>query len=59
MVGFIQANEFRQFDDATKSYKLFLQKYPNHSLSKAAKDELDNMGLSADQILNNKIGKDL
>lgn len=51
MSGFIQANELQNFDDATKTYNLFLQKYPKHELSSSARQELENMGLAPDEIL--------
>ncbi len=54
MTGFIQANELNNFDAATKTYNLFLEKYPNHELASSAKEELDNMGLSPEQILQKK-----
>jgi len=54
MAGFIQANDLRNYDEATATYNLFLQKYPNSELVTAVKDELENMGLSPDQILKKK-----
>jgi TolA-binding protein len=52
--GFIRANEMHNFDEATKIYKLFLDRYPSHELSSAARQELDYMGLSPDEILKKK-----
>jgi hypothetical protein len=40
-----------KFDEATKSYKLFLEKYPNDPLAVSAKEELDNMGIPPEEIL--------
>lgn len=51
MSSFILANNLQKYDEATVSYKLFLEKYPNNSLAASAKDELDNMGLSPEEIL--------
>lgn len=51
MVGFIQANEIGQFDSARSSYKLFLEKYPNNEMASSAQAELDNMGLTPQEIL--------
>ncbi|MGE5680781.1 MAG: tetratricopeptide repeat protein [Bacillota bacterium] len=51
MVGFIQANDFGQFDSAKAAYKLFLEKYPNNEMASSAKAELDNMGLTPQEIL--------
>jgi TolA-binding protein len=54
MKGFILANELNQLDEATKTYKLFILKYPNHDLVSSAQDELNYMGLSPEQILQKK-----
>ena len=54
MSGFIRANEMQNFGEATKIYKLFLETYPKHELAAAAKQELDNMGLSPEEILQKK-----
>ncbi len=54
MSAFIQANELKQFDEATKTYNLFLAKYPNHELTSSAREELENMGLSPEEILRKK-----
>lgn len=51
MSAFILANDLKRYDQATLSYKLFLEKYPDNALASSAKDELDNMGLSPEEIL--------
>jgi len=51
MSGFIQANELKSYPEATSSFNLFLQKFPNNELATSAKEELDNMGLTPEQIL--------
>lgn len=51
MSGFILANELMKYDEATTSYNLFLEKYPSHPLAVSAKEELDNMGLTPEEIL--------
>ena len=55
MAGFIYANELKNYDEAIKTYKLFLEKYPDNQLASSAKDELDNMGLTPEEILKKKI----
>lgn len=55
MIGFIYANEFRNFDEATKAYKKFIKEFPEHELAKSAQDELDFMGLSPEDILAKKL----
>jgi TolA-binding protein len=52
--GFILANDLKNFEEATSTYNLFLQKYPDHQLAASAREELNNMGLSPDQILKKK-----
>ncbi len=57
--GFILANDLRNFQSATSTYNLFLEKYPQHELASSAKQELSNMGLSPDQILKKKEQKNI
>jgi TolA-binding protein len=57
--GFILANDLRNYEAATSTYNLFLQKYPDHELAASAKEELDNMGLSPDEILHKKTQKNI
>ncbi len=57
--GFILANDLKNFQSATNTYNLFLEKFPNHELASSAKEELSNMGLSPDQILKKKTQKDI
>lgn len=54
MSGFIQANDLKSYDEATASFTLFLQKFPNNELASSAKEELDNMGLTPEEILQKK-----
>ena len=58
MAGFINANELKNFDEATIIYKQFLQEYPDNELAASAQAELDNMGLSPEEILQNKLAKE-
>lgn len=51
MSGFIFANDLMKYDEATSRYKLFIEKYPSHPLAVSAKEELDNMGLTPEEIL--------
>ena len=51
MAGFIYANELKNYNDATVLFKQFLNEYPNHDLAASAQAELDNMGLSPEEIL--------
>jgi len=54
MSGFILANELNNYDEASKTYNLFLKKFPNHELSTSAKEELKHLGLSPEEILKEK-----
>ncbi|MFO7444826.1 MAG: tetratricopeptide repeat protein [Ignavibacteriaceae bacterium] len=54
MSGFILANELKKFREATETYNLFLSKYPEDKLAVAARQELDNMGLTPEEIINKK-----
>jgi TolA-binding protein len=55
MAGFIQANELKNYQEATATYNLFLQKYPKSDMSAAANDEIKNMGMTPEQIIEKKI----
>lgn len=55
MSGFIQANELNNYQKATNTYNTFLKKYPEHDMAVAAKQELDNMGLTPEEILRKKL----
>ena len=54
MAGFVEANNLYNFSEATKTYQLFLDKYPTHQLALSAKEELNNMGRSPEDILSGK-----
>jgi TolA-binding protein len=54
MAGFILANELNSYEEASKTYNLFLQKFPNNELSTSAREELKHLGLSPEEILRQK-----
>jgi N-acetylmuramoyl-L-alanine amidase len=58
MAGFINANELNNFDEATKLYEQFLKEYPNDELAASAQAELDNMGLTPEEILMKNMAKE-
>lgn len=58
IAGFINANELQNYDEATKLYKQFLVEYPNDELAASAQAELDNMGLSPEEILMKNMAKE-
>lgn len=55
MSAYILANELKEFDKATKQYNMFLENYPNDELAASAKIELENIGLSPEEILKKNI----
>jgi len=57
MSGFILANELKNIDAAKSAYQQFLNKYPKHELAGSAKNELDNLGKTPEQILQEKTAK--
>ena len=58
MCGYIQANELKDYDAATKTYNLFLEKYPDSEFAVSAKAELDNMGLTPEDILKKNLARE-
>jgi TolA-binding protein len=54
MAGFIQANDLKKYQEATTTYNLFLQKYPKNDMAQAAREEINNMGLTPTQIIEKK-----
>lgn len=44
MIGFINANNTQNFEEAKKYYMLFIEKYPDDELADDAQYELDNLG---------------
>jgi TolA-binding protein len=52
MSGYILANEpLKEYDEATKTYTLFLEKFPNNEWADDAKVEIKNMGKPPGEIL--------
>jgi TolA-binding protein len=58
MAGFINANELKNYDEATKLFKQFLNEYPDNDLTASAQAELDNMGLTPDEILKKSVANE-
>ncbi|MGA7723336.1 MAG: tetratricopeptide repeat protein [Ignavibacteriaceae bacterium] len=54
MSGFIQANDLKQYSQAAATFNLFLKKYPDNELVVSVKEELNNMGLSPEEIIQRK-----
>jgi len=58
MAGFILANDLNMYNEATEAYNLFMETFPKHELAASAKEELDNMGLTPEEILQKNIAKE-
>ena len=58
MAGFINANELQNYEAATTIYQQFLQEYPDNELTNSAQAELDNMGLTPEEILSKNLSKE-
>ena len=54
MVGFINANDLNNLDEARKAYNQFLTTYPKSELASSAKLELENLGVPAEEFLKQK-----
>jgi len=58
MAGFIYANELQNYKKAEALYKKFLSEYPDDDLAPSAQAELDNLGLSPEEILQKNMTKE-
>lgn len=58
MAGFIYANELQNYKEAEALYKQFLSEYPENELAPSAQAELDNLGLSPEEILQKNLAKE-
>lgn len=54
MIGFIQANELMNEEAAKIAYSKFLKLYPDSEMAQSAKAEIENLGLTPDEILQKK-----
>ena len=54
MIGFIQANELKNIEAAKAAYSKFLTLYPDSEMAESAKAEIENLGLTPDEILQKK-----
>jgi TolA-binding protein len=53
-IGFLYTNELNDLAKGKAAYEQYIKDYPNDQLVPAAKSELENLGLSPDEILNRK-----
>ncbi|RKY83074.1 hypothetical protein DRQ09_10630 [candidate division KSB1 bacterium] len=52
MLGFLYANNIKDYDKARKYYEEFLKKFPNHELADDVEFELKNLGKPISEIDN-------
>jgi len=50
MLGFINANDLKKFDDAKKYYTEFVTKYPEHELADDAQYEIETLGKDINEL---------
>lgn len=55
MIAFLSNNELHDLNAASTAYREFLSRYPNHELAASAKGELDNLGKSPEQIIEQQV----
>ncbi|MBI1938613.1 MAG: tetratricopeptide repeat protein [Ignavibacteriales bacterium] len=55
LTGFIFSNDLGQMDSARTYYELFMKKYPKSQFANSVRLELDNLGLTPDEILEKKL----
>ncbi len=55
--GFILNNELKMYEEARKVYEKYISEYPNDSLVPTVKAEIENLGLTPEQILEKRIKK--
>ena len=50
MIGFIHANNTKNYDEARKYYTMFIEKYAQHELAASAEYELNTLGQDLNQL---------
>jgi tetratricopeptide (TPR) repeat protein len=56
--GYIFNNDLNEIDSAGAAYKQFLALYPDHEMAASARFELDNLGKSPEQLLQDHMSAD-
>lgn len=57
MIAFLEANEIGNLDKARETYEEFIKRYPDHELAVSARAELNNLGKTPEEILQEKFSK--
>ena len=55
--GFILANELHDYDAAKKTYREFIDKYPNNPMKNSAEIEIQNLGVDPEKIIEKQLKK--
>jgi TolA-binding protein len=55
VIGYIEANELKDLESASKDYNAFLSKYPDNEYAPSVRAELANLGVNPEDIINKKI----
>lgn len=50
MIGFIYANEIKDFEKAKEAYQKFVKNYPDHDMAKDAEWEIEHLGRDINEI---------
>ena len=50
MIAYIYANHIKNYEEAKKYYTLFIEKYPNHDLTRSAEYELETLGQDINEL---------
>ena len=58
LTGYIYSNQLQMFDSAKVFYELFLQKFPKHELAPSVTFELESLGKSPQETLNERTTKE-
>jgi tetratricopeptide (TPR) repeat protein len=48
--GFVYHNTLNELEKARRAYSLFLEKYPDHEMAASARFEIENLGVSTQEI---------
>ena len=49
--GFVYDEQLKDYDNARKAYEAFIEKYPNHDMTEAARFSIRNLGKSPEDLI--------
>jgi outer membrane protein assembly factor BamD (BamD/ComL family) len=55
MAAFVEANELKDYDAAKKTYREFIDKYPDNPMVQSAKIEIQTLGIEPEKIIERQI----